>query len=268
MSHILTPKGIVTIIISTAALYGLSLCVNYLYLELFLLLLLTILFITALKTENEIIANIFGNLLFVSVLYSVPHINKIDPNRLFNFGIIFISFLWIFIFNRYFKLEEEERLPILVAISERRDSREAVGTIISLGFLKVIFDLQILDANITISKEVLSNFYSINSQLFGIIFTAVIVITAFIAGEQGNVEHRKKNILVQCIKGILLFAIPIIFLSICGILLDMDLRIGKDMLPIQNTLVTWIFSMTVLMSIFCILFMGLLIHDLLDIEGE
>ncbi len=36
----------------------------------------------------------------------------------------------------------------------------------------------------------------------------------------------------------------------------------------ENTIVTWIFSVTVLMSIFCILFIGMLIYDLLEIEEE
>ena len=36
----------------------------------------------------------------------------------------------------------------------------------------------------------------------------------------------------------------------------------------ENTIVTWIFSVTVLLLIFCILFIGMLIHDLLEVEGK
>ncbi len=271
MTNIWSPKGIITIFIPTIVLYAFSLCINYWYLESSLLLLLTILFITALKTENEIIANIFGNLLFIFLFYSVLYIIKIEQNRLFNLGIIIISFLWIFIFNRYFKLGEKEQKPLLEELDsfiERRMSFEVWGTLISVGFVKIIFDSQIIDQNIRISKEVLSNLYSVNLHLFGIILTAIIVITVFIAGEQGNIGHRKKKILVQGIKGILLFSIPIIFLSIFGIILNMDLNIGRDMLSIENTIATWIFSMTMLLLIFCISFIVVLIHDLLEIEGE
>lgn len=157
---------------------------------------------------------------------------------------------------------------MLEAFFERRMSFEAVGCLISMGFLKVIFDFQILNANITISKKVLSNLYSINFQLFGIILTGVIAITVFIAGGQRDIEPRKKKVLAQGIKGILLFAIPIIFLSILGIISNMDLYIGQNMSPFQNTIVTWIFSVTVLMSIFCISFIGMLIYDLLEIEEK
>jgi hypothetical protein len=230
MTTILSLKGVVAIIIPTTVLYVLSLFVNYLYLEISLLLLLIILFITSLKTENMIIANILGNLLIVFVLYSCLHVSNIEQNRLFNLGIIIISFFWIIIFNHYFKLVEEERLPLLEAFFERRNSFEVFGGLISIGFLKVIFDFQILNANITISKEVLSNLYSVNFQLFGIILTGVIAITIFIArghGDmvQGKKEQRKKRVLVQGIKGIMLFAIPIIFLSFLGIVSNMDLYI-------------------------------------------
>lgn len=119
-----------------------------------------------------------------------------------NLGITFISLLWLIVFTRYFFLEEEERLPMLEAFFERRMSFEAVGGLISMGFLKVIFDFQILNANITISKKVLSNLYSINFQLFGIILTGVIAITVFIARGHGDIEQRKKRVLTQGIKGI------------------------------------------------------------------
>ena len=232
-----------------------------------MLLLLIILFIASLKTENKIIANIFGNLLIVFVLYSLLVVLKIEENRLFNLGIIIISSPWGFVFNRYFKLEEEERLPLLEVLFERRESFETFGTLISLGFLKLIFDLQIMDANITISKEVLSNLYSINFQLFGIILTGVIMITVFLASGHGDIEQRKKKVLAQGIKGVLLFAISIIFLSVLGIITNMNLYIGQDMSSFQNTIVTCIFSVTILLSIFCILFIGMLIYDLLEIKG-
>ena len=267
MTNILTTRKGVVIIITAGALSALSSFINYLYLEISLLLLLITLFITSLKTENKIIANILGNLLIVFVLYSCVHVSNIEQNRLFNLGIIFISVSWIIVFNRYFKLEEEERLPLLEALFERRESFETFGTLISLGFLKLIFDLQIMDANITIGKEVLSNLYSINFQLFGIILTGVIMITVFLASGYGDIEQRKKKVLAQGIKGVLLFAIPIIFLSVLGIITNMNLYIGQDMSSIQNTIVTCIFSVTILLSIFCILFIGMLIYDLLEIKG-
>jgi len=225
MTNILTRKGVVTMIIPTIALYGFSLFVNYLYLEISLLSLLIILFIIGQKTEKGIVADIFGILLFAFIFYSLLVVVKMEENQLFNIGIISISFLWIFIFNRYFKLEEE-RLPILETFFERRMSFETFGGLISMGFLKLIFDLQILNASITIGKEVLSNLYSINSQLFGIILTGVIMITVFIVGGHGDITQGKKKVLAQGIKGILVFAIPIIFLSLLGIILNTDLYIG------------------------------------------
>ena len=263
----LTLKRVATIIVPTFTFYVISWFIDYLYLEISLLLLLAILYIIALKTEKGIVADIFSILLIGFFFYSVCYIRNIEQNIVFNLGIIIISFSWITIFNRYFKLEEE-RLPILGAILERRNSFEAFGTIISLGFLKVIFDVQILNVNINISKEVLSNLYSINSQLFGIILTGVIMMAIFIAGGHRDIAQRKKRVLAQGIKGILLFAIPIIFLSFFGIISNMDLYIGRDMSPFENTIVTWIFSVTVLMSIFCILFIGMLIYDLLEIEEK
>ena len=268
MVNILTPKRLGTILFPSLALYAISWFINYLYLEISLLLLLIIFFIITLKTERKIVDDVFGVLLIGFFFYSLFYVNKMEQNSLFNLGIIIISFSWIIIFNRYFKLEEEERLPILEAFFERRMSFETFGGLISLGFLKVIFDFQILDANITINKEVLSNLYSINFQLFGIILTGVIMIAIFIAGGHGDIEQRKKGVLAQGVKGIVLFAIPIIFLSILGIISNMDLYIGQNMFPFQNTIVTWIFSVTVLMSIFCILFIGMLIYDLLEIKGN
>lgn len=265
----LTRKRLGTIFVPSFALYVISWFIDYLYLEISLLLLLIILFIITLKTERRIVDDVFSVLLIGFFFYSVlGYINKMEENLLFNIGIIIISFSWIIVFNRYFKLEEEERLPILEAFFERRMSFETFGGLISLGFLKVIFDVQILDANITISKEVLSNLYSINFQLFGIILTGVIMIAVFIARGHGDIEQRKKRVLTQGIKGILRFAIPLIFLSILGIIANMDLYIGKDMSSFGNTIVTWIFSLTVLMTIFCILFIGMLIYDLLEIKEE
>ena len=273
MVNILTHKGFGTLIVLIIALSVLSLSINYLYLEISLLLLLIILFIIALKIEKTIVANIFGILLIGFILYSTLVVLKMEENRLFNLGIIFISIPWIIVFNRYFKLVEEERLPRLEAFFERRNSLEIFGTFISLGFLKVIFDFKILNANITIGKEVLSNLYSINFQLFGIILTGVIMIAVFIARGHGDIvqgkkEQKKKGVLTQGVKGIVLFAIPIIFLPVLGIIANMDLYIGQDMSSFQNTIVTWIFSVTFLMSIFCILFIGMLIYDLLEIKEE
>lgn len=268
MTNILTRKGVVTIFIPTIALSGFSLFVNYLYLEISLLSLLIILFIVGQKTEKRIVANIFGNFLLVFFFYSQLVVSKMGENQLFNLGIVIISFSWLIVFNRYFKLVEEERLPLLEAFFERRKSFETFGGLISMGLLKLIFDFQILNASITIGKEVLSNLYSINSQLFGIILTGVIMITVFIAGGHRDITQRKERVLAQGIKGIMLFAIPIIFLSFLGIILNRDLYIGQDMSSFQNTIATWIFSVTVLMSIFCILFTGMLIHDLLEGEGE
>lgn len=267
MTTILSLKGVVDIVIA-GALYVLSLSVKYYYMEISLLLLLIVLFIIDQKTEKRIVANIFGNLLIIFFLYPVPYISD---SLLFNIGIVIMSLFWIIIFNRYFKLDEEERLPLLEVLFKRRKSFETIGILISLGFLKLIFDLQIMDANITISKEVLSNLYSINFQLFGIILTGVIMIAVFVAEGHGDIvqgkEQRKKKVLAQSIKGVLLFAIPIIFLSVLGIISNMNLYIGQDMSSFQNTIVTWIFSVTVLLSIFCILFIGMLIYDLLEIKG-
>lgn len=243
--------------------------IDYKYLQISLSLILIILFIFSLKTEKGIIVDVLGIFLLGFLLHSVCLCSlRMEENRLFNLGMMIIGFLWIFVFNRYFELEEEERLPPLASLFERRKSFESVGVLISFGFLKVISDFQILDVNITIGKEALSNLYSINFQLFGIILTGVIMIACFIAGRHGDREQRRKRVLAQGVKGIVLFAIPIIFLSIFGIISNMDLYIGKDMSSFGNTIATWIFSVTALMSIFCILFIGMLIHDLLEIDEE
>ena len=262
----MVPKPGIHGIIIAITLSFFPLFIKYSYLEISLSLLLIILLIIGLKTGKGIIFDAFCILLIGFLFHSVLFCSQVmEENRLFNLGIVFVSASWIIIFNRYFKLEEEERLPPLVSFFERRRSFETFGVLISFVFLKVISDFQILDVNITIGKEVLSNLYSINFQLFGIILTGVIMIAVFIAGEHGDIE-RRKEVLAQGIKGIMLFAIPIIFLSVLGIISNMDLYIGRDMSSIDNTLVTLIFSLTVLMSIFCILFIGMLIYDLLEIE--
>lgn len=43
---------------------------------------------------------------------------------------------------------------------------------------------------------------------------------------------------------------------------------GRDMSSFENTIVTWIFSVTVLILIFCILSIGMLIYDLLEIKEK
>lgn len=256
------------------ALYFISLHIDYLFMEISLLLLLTTLFTISLKKDWGIVSDAFGVLLIAFMCYPLLYMRQMEENSLFNTGIILISTLWIFVFNRYFKLEEEERLPILESFFERRKSFGTFGTLISLGFFKVIFDLQllchlqILDANITITKEVLTNFYSIISQLFGIILTGIIVITIFIIGEYKTVEQRQKGVLIRDTKGIMIFSIPLIFLSLLGIILNMDLYIGKDMSSFENSFITGLFYLTVLLLIFCILFIVMLIYDLLESEDK
>ena len=263
----LKPSIILGIIIVPFTLSVFPLFIDYKYLEISLSLLLIIFLIIGVKTEKGIIVDAFCIFLLGFLLHSVYFCAQhMEENRLFNLGIVFISVSWIIVFNRYFKLEEEERLLPLVSFFERRKSFETFGVLISFGFLKVISDFQILDVNITIGKEVLSNLYSINFQLFGIILTGVIMIAVFIARGHEDREQRKKKVLAQGVKGILLFAIPLIFLSVLGVISNMDLYIGKDMSSIENTIVTWIFSVTILMTIFCILFIGMLIYDLLEIE--
>lgn len=66
----------------------------------------------------------------------------------------------------------------------------------------------------------------------------------------------------------MLFAISLIFLSILGIIANMDLYIGQDMSSFENTIMTGIFSVTVLMSLICILLIGMLIYDLLETKEE
>lgn len=66
----------------------------------------------------------------------------------------------------------------------------------------------------------------------------------------------------------MLFAISLIFLSILGIIANRDLYIGQDMSSFENTIMTGIFSVTVLMSLICILLIGMLIYDLLETKEE
>ena len=263
----MVPKPGIHGIIIAITLSFFPLFIKYSYLEISLSLLLIVLLIIVLKTGNGIISDAFCILLIGFFLHSALFCSLVmEENGLFNLGIVLISLPWIFVFNRYFRLEGEERLPLLEVLFERRESFEIFGTLISMGFLKLIFDLQIMEVNIRIGKEALSNFYSINFQLFGIILTGVIMIAVFIARGHEDREQRKKEVLAQGVKGILLFAIPIIFLSVLGVISNMDLYIGRDMSSIDNTLVTLLFSLTVLMSIFCISFIGMLIYDLLEIE--
>jgi len=248
--------------------------INYLTLEIILSLLLFFFFIVSWKIDKKILRNTFGILLFAFIYYSALYLNIRDlrANSLFNAFIIIVSLFWIFVYNRYFKLEEEERLPILDSFFERRSSFETIGSFISLGIIKVTFDIQILcylqvfDANIAICQEALNSFYSIISQLFGIIVAAVIAITIFVVKdkEARPLESREKEILTRDIRGITIFSVPLIFLSLLGILLNKGLYIGKDMSSLSNSFVTGLFYLTIFLSIFGLLFIVMLIYDLFE----
>jgi len=105
---------------------------NYLLMEISLLLLLITLFTISLKKDGDIVSNAFVVLLFAFIFYPLLYMRPMEENSLFYAGIALISISWIFVFNRYFKLEEEERLPILESFFERRKSFAAFGTLISL----------------------------------------------------------------------------------------------------------------------------------------
>ncbi len=92
--------------------------------------------------------------------------------------------------------------------------------------------------------------------------------TFFIIGEYKTVEQRQKEVLIRGTKGILIFSIPIIFLSLFGIILNTDLYIGKDRSSFENSFVTGLFYLIVLLLIFCILFIVMLISALLESEDK
>ena len=117
----LKPSIILGIIIVPFTLSVFPLFIDYKYLEISLSLLLIIFLIIGVKTEKGIIVDAFCIFLLGFLLHSVYFCAQhMEENRLFNLGIVFISVSWIIVFNRYFKLEEEERLLPLVSFFERR----------------------------------------------------------------------------------------------------------------------------------------------------
>ncbi|MGB7532335.1 MAG: hypothetical protein WA977_05065 [Halobacteriota archaeon] len=242
--------------------------IEYKYIEILFCILLFTLFIIALKAEKDIVNNIFGICLLTFLFYSLFFALDIEENKLFNFGVAIIILPWIIVFNQYFKLKEE-KLPVLDSFLKRRKSYETLATLIYLVFLKVISDIQIFDIEIHICKEGLSQTYGIASQVFGTILSVSIAIAIFIVGYE-KIENHRRAVLIRGLKGIVLLAIPIILLSIIGVMPDMDLYIGGDMSSFgnMNTIFIWIFFMTILMVMACISFIGMLIYNLLEVKSN
>lgn len=243
--------------------------IEYSYVEILFCILLFTLFIIALKTEKDVVNNIFGICLLTFFFYSFFFAVDIKENKLFNLGVGIIFLPWVIVFNQYFKLLDEEKLPVLESFLKRRISYETLETLIYLVFLKVISDIQIFDIEIHICKEGLSQVYGITSQVSGIILTVSIAIAIFIVGYE-KIENHKRTVLIRGLKGIVVLAIPIVLLSIIGVMPEMDLYIGSNMSSFgnMNTIFAWIFFMTILLVMACISFIGLTIYDLLEVKSK
>jgi hypothetical protein len=181
-----------------------------------------------------------------------------------NTGIFMISFAWIFIFKKYFVSNERE------VYEGKGFYFGLIGLTISLLFIKVTLEIQLLShtkiiPGIVLLKENLFWFYSITSQVFGFILSAIVVVTIFILGKYRH-KTRRKKVLTQGVIGITLFSIPIIVLSIIGTVLNSDIKMGAEISSFETTVVSLIFSSTLIMTIFCIMFIGMLILSLLEVK--
>lgn len=192
----------------------------------------------------------------------LPWIYPIPKDLLQFYGLLFISLAWVLIFKKYFLPNEGE------VFREKGIYFALIGMTISLLFMKFILEIQLLNytriiPEIVLLKENLFWFYSITSQVFGIILTAIVVVGMFILDKYRH-KTRKKKLLTQGVIGITIFSIPIIVLSIIGTIINSDIKIGAEISSFETTVVFWIFSATLLTTIFCIMFVGMLILTLLD----
>lgn len=233
----------------------------------FFMLLLVIFFIDQkIKSNRRSESNMGLNILYILstsfFVYPIVFASQIAGNPFFNSVILIILFSWIFIFGRYFRLGPEEKLSILKRFFEIRKSYEAVGILISMMFLKMICDIQILGKDFTITHESLSSLYATIAQVFGTILSITIMMAIFILGHEKITAHER-TIFARGLKGIFLLASSVFCLSIIGIIPNMALRIGADMPKSINTALVLMFFLTMVLSVYCIMFIGMLLQELL-----
>lgn len=241
---------------------------SYVYLEFFFALLLLVIFLSTKKSKKRSESNMGFNILSILSIsfffYPIVFAYKIAGNLFFNSVILIILFSWVFIFGRYFRLGPEERLPILKQFFEIRELYEAVGILISMIFLKMICDIQILGKEFTITHESLSSLYAAIAQVFGTILSITIMMAIFILEyENEKITAHERTILARGLKGIFLLASSVFCLSIIGIIPNMPLSIGADMPKSINTALVLMFFLTMVLSAYCIMFIGMLLQELL-----
>ncbi len=266
----MTQKPPVTLLVAIIISYTLTFIhsktnFSYIYLEIFFSALLFGIFVINKKISSNIISDVYRTLWFAFLLYPAAFAATIKENILFNLGILTIVILWVVIFDKYFALRAEERLPMLERFFETRKPYERLGALLSLIFLKTILDIQILGIEFAISHESLSGLYTTIAQVFGTILSITIMMAIFILGYEKIKEHEKV-ILARGLKCIFLLASSVFCISIIGIIgttPDMPLRIGLDMSASINAVSVLMFFLTILLSIYCILFIGMLMQELL-----
>lgn len=240
---------------------------NYLHLEISFSVLLVITLVIGLITKKEVIWSVLGTLLWIFFFYTFFFAYYIEGNRLFLFSLFFISFICYLLFSHFFVPERAEReFWIPINFLKRRESFGFILALVTLFlFLKIVFDLQILNISFVISKEGLSDFYRIIAQVFGTILAIMVTMTIFILSTPSKLSRGARQIFIRGVKGIAVFEVAAIFLSIMGALPHADLYFGKT-LSNHNAGIALIFFVTILLSLICLISLIILLTDILEVR--
>ena len=237
---------------------------NYLHLEISFSVLLVITLVIGLITKKEVIWSVLGTLLWIFFFYTFFFAYYIEGNQLFLFSLFFISFICYLLFSHFFVPERAEReFWIPINFLKRRESFGFILALVTLFlFLKIVFDLQILNISFVISKEGLSDFYRIIAQVFGTILGIMVTMTIFILSSPSKLSRKVRQIFIRGVKGIAVFEVAAIFLSIMGVLPHADLHFGKT----PDVGMALIFFVTILLSLFCLTSLIILLTDILEVR--
>jgi len=185
---------------------------NYLHLEISFSILLIIILIIGLITKKEVLGSVLGTLLWIFFFYTFFFAYYTEGNRLFLFSLFFISIICYLLFSHFFVPEGAEReFRIPVNFLKRRESFGLILALVTLFlFLKIVFDLQILNISFVISKEGLSDFYGVIAQVFGTILAIMVTMTIFILSSPSKLASTRQ-IFIRGVKGIAVFEVAAIF---------------------------------------------------------
>jgi hypothetical protein len=245
---------------------------NYLHLEISFSVLLVITFIISLITKKEVIGTVLGTFLWFSLFYTFsfaygPYVYHIRGSQLFSGSLLFISFICYLLFSHFFIPEKEEKgLLIRGSFLIRRESFGLIlALVILFPFLKIVLDLQIWDISFVISKEGLSDFYGIIARVFSTILAIMVTMTIFILSTPSKLSRRARQIFIKGVKGIAVFEVAAIFLSIMGALPHADLYFGKT-LSYSDAGIALIFFVTILLSLIGLISLIILLTDILEVR--